>query len=257
MPPRATSNTAVSTLGFWSTIWADVGPDMSPFRMSRPSMTMPSVVVMPTRRPMSLRMWAIIRTVVVLPLVPVTPMIGMRACGARREEQVDDRLGHVLRLALGRVRVHPEARRRVDLDDGAALLADGHGDVGHDEVDAGDVEADHAGRRLGDLDVLRMRLDASGRWTVPPVDMLPVRASLTRCPPAGTASSSQPCSRTSSSAAASRRMRVSTFSWPMPRRGSLFSMSTSSRTVCSPSAVTPAGTRSAMATMRPPMTSTR
>ena len=81
MPPRATSNTAVSTDGFWSTIWAERGPLMSPFRMSRPSMTMPSVVVMPTRRPMSLRMWAIMRTVVVLPLVPVTAMIGMRASG--------------------------------------------------------------------------------------------------------------------------------------------------------------------------------
>ena len=122
-------------------------------------MTMPSVVVMPTRRPMSLRMWAIMRTVVVLPLVPVTARIGMRDAGAGREEQVEHRLGHVLRLADGRVGVHPEAGRRVDLDDGAALLADGDGDVGHDEVDAGHVEADHAGRRLGDLDVLRVGLD--------------------------------------------------------------------------------------------------
>ena len=52
---------------------------MSPFLISRPSMTMPSVVVMPTRRPISFRMWPIMRTVVVLPLVPVTAMIGMRA----------------------------------------------------------------------------------------------------------------------------------------------------------------------------------
>src|SRR3990172_5330441 len=79
MPPRATSKTAVSTDGFCSTICADFGPDMSPRLMSRPSMTMPSVVVMPTRRPMSLRMWAIMRTVVVLPFVPVTATIGMRA----------------------------------------------------------------------------------------------------------------------------------------------------------------------------------
>ena len=112
MPPRATSNTAVSTVGFWRTIWADFGPDMSPFLMSRPSTTMPSVEVIPTRRPMSLRMWAIIRTVVVLPFVPVTAMIGMRAGGAGREQQVDDRPGDVLRLALGRVGVHPEARAR-------------------------------------------------------------------------------------------------------------------------------------------------
>jgi len=52
---------------------------MSPFLMSRPSTTMPSVEVIPTRRPMSLRMWLIIRTVVVLPFVPVTAMIGIRA----------------------------------------------------------------------------------------------------------------------------------------------------------------------------------
>ena len=52
---------------------------MSPRFISRPSMTMPSVEVMPTRRPISLRMWATIRTVVVLPLVPVTARIGMRA----------------------------------------------------------------------------------------------------------------------------------------------------------------------------------
>ena len=69
----------MSTVGFWSTIWADFGPDMSPFLMSRPSTTMPSVEVIPTRRPISLRMWAIIRTVVVFPFVPVTEMIGMRA----------------------------------------------------------------------------------------------------------------------------------------------------------------------------------
>ena len=76
---------------------------------------------------------------------------------------------------------------------------------------------------------------------VPPVDMLPVAASITRWPLGGTASSSRPCLRTSSSAPAVTAMRVRTFSWPMPRRGSEFSMSTSSRTVCLPSPVTPAG----------------
>ena len=69
----------MSTVGFWRTIWADLGPDMSPFLIIRPSMTIPSVEVIPTRRPISLRMWAIIRTVVVLPFVPVTATIGMRA----------------------------------------------------------------------------------------------------------------------------------------------------------------------------------
>ena len=39
---------------------------------------MPSVEVMPTLRPMPLKMWLIIRTVVVFPFVPVTAMIGIR-----------------------------------------------------------------------------------------------------------------------------------------------------------------------------------
>ena len=57
-----------------------------------------------------------------------------------------------------RMGVHPEPGRRVDLDDAAAGLADGGLDVGADEVDAGDVEPDDAGRRLGDLDVVRVGL---------------------------------------------------------------------------------------------------
>ena len=43
--------------------------------------------------------------------------------GAGREEHVDHRLGDVLRLALGRVGVHAEAGRGVDLHDPAARLA--------------------------------------------------------------------------------------------------------------------------------------
>jgi hypothetical protein len=77
---------------------------------------------------------------------------------AGSEEQVDDRLRDVLRLALRGVGVHPEPRSRVDLDDRAPRLADGDGDVGADEVDAGDVEPDHARRHLGDLDVVGMGL---------------------------------------------------------------------------------------------------
>ena len=76
-----------------------------------------------------------------------------------REQRIDDRPGDVLRLALGRVGVHPEAGRGVDLDDRAAGLAHGPGDIGADEVDAGDVEADDPGRGLGDLDVVGVGLD--------------------------------------------------------------------------------------------------
>ena len=213
------------------------GPLMSPFLISRPSMTMPSVVVMPTRRPISLRMWAIIRTVVVLPLVPVTRDDRDARVRAAREQQVDDRPRHVLRLALRGIGVHPEPGRGVDLHDRAALLPHRHGDVGDDEVDAGDVQADDARGRLGDLDVLGVGLHgpvdggAAGRHVAGEREL---DAGARRRAPT---SSVRPCFAISSSAASLSAIRVSTFSWPKPRRGSLFSMSTSSRTVCSPSAV--------------------
>ena len=158
MPPRATSKTAVSTDGFWSTIWPERGPLMSPLRISRPSMTMPSVVVMPTRRPISFMMWPIMRTVVVLPLVPVTLTIGMRALDPGEKSRSMTGLATYCGSPSRRMGVHPKAGRRVDLDDRAALLAHGDADVGHDEVDAGDVEADDARRRLGDLDVVGVRV---------------------------------------------------------------------------------------------------
>ncbi len=79
--------------------------------------------------------------------------------GAGREQQVDDALRDVLGLALGRVGVHAEPWRRVDLDDRAAGLAHRHRDVRADEVDAGNVEPDDARRHLRNLDVVRVRLD--------------------------------------------------------------------------------------------------
>ncbi len=78
---------------------------------------------------------------------------------AGREQVVDDRLRDVLRLALGRVGVHPEPGGGVDLDDRPAGLADRGGDVRADEVDPGHVQADDPGGRLGDLDVVGVGLD--------------------------------------------------------------------------------------------------
>ena len=77
-PPRAVSSTATSTIGSRSTIRAATGPVMSPSTVRCPSMYTPSVVVRPTVWPQSLRMWASIRAVVVLPLVPVIAAIGIR-----------------------------------------------------------------------------------------------------------------------------------------------------------------------------------
>ncbi len=91
--------------------------------------------------------------------MPVTARIGIRDALAGGNKPVDDGLRDVLRLALGRMGVHPEARRRVDLDDRAARLADRGRDVRADEVDAGDVEADDPGGGLGDLDVVGVGLD--------------------------------------------------------------------------------------------------
>ena len=158
MPPRATSNTAVSTVGFWSTICADFGPLMSPRFMIRPSITMPSVEVMPTRRPISLRMWATIRTVVVLPLVPVTARIGIRAGEPDgNSRSMTGRATYCGSPSVGWVCIR---------NPGAALTSTipppvsrtGVRDVGADEVDAGDVEADDARRGLRDLDVVRVGL---------------------------------------------------------------------------------------------------
>ena len=92
---------------------------------------------------------------------------------------------------------------------------------------------------------------------MPPVDMLPVSASLTISPSAGIESSVWPCAASTSSAAASTLIRVSTFSWPTPRRGSALVRSTSCSTVDVPSPVTEAGTRSAIAAIRPSMTRQR
>ena len=80
--------------------------------------------------------------------------------------------------------------------------------------------------------------------------MLPVSASLTNAPAGGTSSGVKPWPARTASAFASSLMRVRTFSCPMPRRGSALVISTSSRTVRSPSPVTLAGTRSATAASR-------
>ena len=63
---------------------------------------------------------------------------------AGREQHVDHRAGGVARRALAGRHVHAEARRGVDLADAAADVLVGLGDVGGEEVDAADVEADGA-----------------------------------------------------------------------------------------------------------------
>src|SRR5688500_8396236 len=52
------------------------------------------------------------------------------------------------------MRVHAESWIVVDLDDDAAALDDGVGDVRGNEIDAGHVEPDDHGRLTGNLDVV-------------------------------------------------------------------------------------------------------
>ena len=246
----------MSTVGFWRTIWADFGPDMSPFRISRPSMTMPSVEVMPTRRPISFRMCETIRTVVVLPLVPVTAMIGMRADEpAGKSESMTGRATYCGSPSVGWVCIRKP---------GAALTSTIAPPVSRTGVAmSGQMKSIPATSRptiraaVSAISTLSGCASMVRSIEVPPVDMLPVRASLTQVPAGRTSSSPNPWARTSASAASLTVIRVRTFSWPMPRRGSALAISTSSRTVCSPSPVTDAGTRSAMAATLPSMTRQR
>ena len=60
-----------------------------------------------------------------------------------------DWAGGVARRAFAGRHVHAEAGRGIHLADAAAGLADRTGDVGGDEVDAGDVQAHHAGGQAG------------------------------------------------------------------------------------------------------------
>jgi hypothetical protein len=118
---------------------------------------------------------AIILVVVVLPLVPVTATIGTRPTPVGKEH-VDDGPPDVAGVALGRVGVHPEAGGGVDLDDAAAGLADGTGDVRGDQVDPGHVEADDHRRLAGDLGVVGVDVvgpvdgGAAGRHVAGPLE---------------------------------------------------------------------------------------
>ena len=140
---------------------------------------------------------------------------------AGREQQVDDRPRDVLRLALGRVGVHPEAGRRVDLDDARRRSR------GRASVMSGQMKSMPAMSRPTIRAAVSAISTLSG-WAsivrsieVPPVDMLPVSASLTQVPGGRDRRRARsPAPATSSSAASSSLIRVSTFSWPMPRRGS-------------------------------------
>ena len=78
IPPRAVSRTATSTSPRPRIAAAPPGPVQSPGSTIRPSTTIPSDVVMPTRCPARPRTWAIMRVTVVLPFVPEMETTGIR-----------------------------------------------------------------------------------------------------------------------------------------------------------------------------------
>ena len=256
MPPRATSNMAKSTRGFCSTILAERGPEASARMTSRSSITTPSVEVIPTLRPMPLKMWAIIREVVVLPLVPVTATIGIRL----GEPGGNSMSITGLAMYCGSPTVGWVCIRKP----GAALTSQIAPPVSRTGwVMSGAMKSMPAMSspitRAASSAISMFSGCASSVRSIemPPVDMLPVSVSLIISPAGGTSSIPNPCWATRSMAAWSTLILVSTFSCPTPRRGSALVLSTSSVMVSVPSPTTWAGTRSAIAAIRPSITRQR
>ena len=197
MPPRATSKTAKSTRGFCSTIRAERGPEASARITRRSSMTTPSVEVMPTLRPRPLKMWAIIRLVVVLPLVPVTATIGIREVAPGGKSMSTTGLA----MNCGSPIVGCVCIRKP----GAALTSQIAPPVSRTgSVMSGQMKSMPAMSRP----TIRAASSAISTFSgcaskvrsieMPPVDMLPVSASLTISPSAGTESSVWPWSASTS-----------------------------------------------------------
>ena len=211
MPPRATSKTAKSTRGFCSTIRALRGPDASARISSRSSITTPSVEVIPTLRPMPLKMWLIIREVVVFPLVPVTATIGIRdgAPGGKSMSTTG------LEMNCGSPMVGWVCIRKP----GAALTSQIAPPVSRTgSVMSGQMKSMPA-MSSPIIRAASSAISTFSGWAskvrsmeMPPVDMLPVSASFTISPSAGTESRVWPWPASTSSAAASILIRVSTFS---------------------------------------------
>ena len=201
-------------------------------------------------------MWAIIRVVVVFPFEPVTATIGIREgvfCG--KSASITGFATYCGSPSVGCVCIR---------NPGAAFTSTIAPPVSRTgKVMSGarkSMPATSSPTTLAASSAISMLSSCASNVRsieMPPVDMLPVATRRTRSPSAGTSSSANPWLRTNSSALLSTVILVSTFSWPIPRRGSWFVISTSSRIVCSPSPTTCAGSRSAMATIRPPTTSTR
>ena len=171
-------------------------------------------------------MWLIIRTVVVLPFVPVTLTIGMRAgCPGGKSPSMTGRATYWGSPSVGWVCIR---------NPGAALTSTIAPPVSRTGVAMSGQMKSMPATSSPTMPAAVSAISTLSGWAsivrsmdVPPVDMLPVSASLIHVPSGGTSSSSKPWARTSSMAASSTLIRVRTFSWPMPRRGSALARSTS------------------------------
>ncbi len=131
-------------------------------------------------RPIPFMMWEIIRAVVVLPFEPVTATIGIR------EGAPDGKSMSMTGLAT--YCASPSVGWVCIRKPGAALTSTipppvsrtGSADVRADEVDAGDVEADHLRGQLGQLDVVGVRFlgavdaDPAGAHVAGPLEVDPL-----------------------------------------------------------------------------------
>ena len=212
--------------------------------------------VSPTLRPIFFITCAIIRTVVVLPLEPVTATIGMReGVPTGNSMSITGRATYCGSPSVGCVCIRkPGAAFTSTIAPPVSRTGRVMSGVMKSMPATSSPTTRAASSAMSTLSSCASHVRSIA---LPPVDMLPVDASSTIALDSGTSSRSSPCDRTSASAASSTRMRVSTFSWPMPRLGFSFSIWTSWRTVWVPSPTTWAGTRSATATILPSTTSSR
>ena len=240
MPPRAVSNTAASTSGCSSTLRALLraaavaGVDALAVDVDAVGVGHAHALAGAGRAGAAIR-----RTVVVLPLVPATATTGMRPSSpsANIVAMIASPTGAA--LAERRLEVHAQAGRGIDLDDAAALLFERLEHAVADHIDAADVEADHLRRGDGARGEFRMDVVGDVGGGAAGADRLALLRRTTRVPlrrhRVGVVALH---ARGVARAMSSKRILVSEVAWPSPRRGSLLTWSTSSRTVCSPSPMT-------------------
>ena len=256
MPPRAVSRTAASTSGCASTLRALRGPLQSPLSVCLPLTYTPSVLVMPTRSPWVRNKWEVRRTVVVLPLVPVTAMTGTRPSSP---------LGNMVAMTASPTsRPLPNDGLRCMRKPGAALTSTTPplcSSIGSKT----DSQTTSTPQISSPTICAAAMARAATSWctssvtsvAVPPVERLALLRKMTRVPLAGIEFSSKPCSLSRFLAISSKRILVSEVAWPSPRRGSALTSSTNSRTVFFPLPMTSGGSRLAAATNLLPTTNKR